>query len=233
MERLTAELQRLYGLPHAPGQTGNGHGRALVIVFERPADWPSIAALSQALEDDLGLPAPALSVDGQGFRLWLALDAPLADADKAAFRNLLRERYLQSLPEAHWHLADEPILPLPPQQLGAAERWTAFIDPGMGALFAEDAWLDLPPGADRQADLLVPLRPLKPADMARLRREFSPPAKPNSRIVAVNPQNSPEIAGPFNDPRDFLRAVMNDPGVDLAQRIAAATALLANPASRN
>lgn len=232
MERLNAELQRLYGLS-ATGKTPEKPGRALVLVFNHPADWPHVAALCQALQDDLGLPPPAVSVDGQGFRLWLGLETPLAAADQAAFLALLRTRYLHDLPEPRWHLASDEPLPVPPQQLGDSERWSAFIDPGMGALFAEDAWLDLPPGADRQADLLVPLRPATASEVARLQREFSDRNSAPPAVVAVDPEKMLKITGPFDDPRDFLQAVMNDSSIELGHRIAAATALLANPASEN
>ena len=61
MDRLDKELQRLFPAPASP----DAPRRVLAIDFRQSADWPALAACCQALVEELALPAPAISVDGQ------------------------------------------------------------------------------------------------------------------------------------------------------------------------
>ena len=88
MNKLIAELRRLYFLPGQPFQnldaddaaaaTGllvlGGMTRAMVLSFERAADWEYAASLYQAVQEELELPAPAVWVSGcAGYLLWFSL----------------------------------------------------------------------------------------------------------------------------------------------------------------
>jgi hypothetical protein len=227
MSNLARQKERLFG------KTDDTDTRCLSIIVQRGNDWPALESLMQALRDDLDLPAPALSVDGQGLRLWLALAEPVAPEAGTAFLQALCQRYLADIPASRQQIASHCPPDLPPQVLIADERWTAFIDPTLGSLFQDDAWLDLAPRDEQQAELLARCTPISPAEWAHARQvlfaapttstanESSPPPMP-----AVNPVETMKTTANYTDPRDFLRAVMNDSGVSLGWRIEAAKALL-------
>lgn len=240
-ERLIAQMRRLYLLddsqwlpaaadaavpafdPLAPGDAT----RALLVCCERPGDWQYVEALWQGVQADFDLPAPAISVSGQGgYRLWFALAEPVGVADAAAFLEGLRRRYLADLPAARLHLlpgaAEAPALEAVPALHPATGKWSAFIDPSMGAMFADEPGLEMAPNLDRQADLLAAFASLRAADFQRVLEQLRPPA------AAAEAGAS----GTFADPHSFLLAVMNDSSVDLAQRIEAAKALLPYCATR-
>lgn len=211
MARLSAELQRLYGLPADAGAAA----RAVVVGFARAADWPQVAALCRGLAEDLDLPPPALAVDGQsGFQVWLSFADPLPDAAVQAFLAALQRDYLAEVAAVALVLgAAEP----PPAEQPAGDRWSAFIDPELGGMFIAEPWLDCAPNPDQQAELL--------AGLAGIRRgEFE---RALLRLTAAAPApGAPSVGGSFADPKSFLLAVMNDPTATTEQRIAAATALL-------
>lgn len=220
-DKLSAELQRLHFLPAQPPAAGHP---ALGLAFARSDDWPAVAALCQAIQDELDLPAPAISIDGQGYRLWFAL-AEAADAGQATgFLDGLRRRYLADLPVSHlgFGLPAEP----PPCQLSGEERWTAFIDPGMGGMFVAEPWLDMPANRDQQADLLAGFRPIGRGDFVRALATLQPPASPTVEPGAEEASGTLSVRGEFTDPQKFLLAVMNDPLAGARDRIEAAKALL-------
>lgn len=210
--RLPAELQRLYG----------GPGRAAVLAFARAADWPAVAALCRGLVDDLGLPVPALAVDGRsGFQVWLSFAEALPAAPVQALLALLQRDYLASVPAAALRVALADLPPPPPAEQPGGERWSAFIDPELGGMFTAEPWLDCAPSPDQQAELLAACASVGRGDLDRvLARPGVAPAAP----VAV--PATPGLAGPFADPQSFLLAVINDPALPLAQRLDAAKALL-------
>lgn len=223
--------------------TPDGQTRALVIELSRSTHWPQAAALCQGLTDDLELPTPAVAVGGPaGYQLWLSLAEPLPLATAQAFLQALRQKYLAEVPAAALTLypSDANACPcLPPAALDNG-GWSAFIDPTMGAMFADETWLPMAPNSDKQADMLATLSSIKTTDfqraLAQLQAELSAPAAlasagehPPSAEPAT-PASAPlprlNLSGNFNDPKDFLLALMNDTSASAEQRIEAAKALL-------
>ena len=222
MDRLQSELERLYLVRGAAaGGTAqivgaDGRVRALVLEFAAPAAWPDLSRLWQGVQADLDLPPPAIAVNGRdACQLWFSLAEPVAPEQADAFLASLRARYLAGVPAERVRTAS-PTAP-PPAQVGP-ERWSAFVAPDLAPLFAEEPWLDQPPGHDAQADLLSRFASVQPEAFARACASLA---------AAPRPVPSPAVA-PANaaDPRAFLLSVMQDPTVDLRLRIEAAKALL-------
>lgn len=251
MNRLVSELHRLYfpaGLPAAalpadfghlaeappcrlPLLDGAGLARTLVLEFRRARDWPAVAETLRGLVDDLELPLPAVSVvAGGGFRLWLAFAEPLPPAVGQAFFAALRRCHFSDLPADACRLLPaegSADVELPPGWQAEHERWSAFIDPGLGSVFADEPGLDLPPNPERQAEMLAGLRPIAGAawQRAMARWQAAPAAEPVA--PPLSPANGGLLLGQhFAEPAAFLLAVMNDGAVPIAQRIEAARVLL-------
>ena len=117
-------------------------------------------------------------------------------------------------------------------------------------MFADEPWLDMEPSPDAQADLLLGLKCMAPADFQRARQQLAPaeaaPAAVSSPAPAAMPdqgasacrrpaaepgaasgqQEQGKALAAEPDPRRFLLAVMNDPTVEMGLRIEAAKALL-------
>lgn len=222
-----------------------GYARALVVEFSRSAHWPQAAALCQALTEELELPAPAVAVGGPaGYQLWLSLAEPQPVAALQAFLQALVHKYLADVPAAarRCYPGDGNDCPLLPPARLANEGWSAFIDPTMGVMFADETWLPMAPNADKQADMLAALKSISTTDfqraLAQLQAESAveslveqpaqPIAKPFSTALAATAASlaAPSLGSQFSDPRDFLLAVMNDAGASTEQRIEAAKALL-------
>lgn len=144
-----------------------------------------------------------------------------------------------------------PALRVPAQQ--ASGCWSAFVTADLARIFADEPWLDLEPNALAQADLLSRMASIPLADFERAcaRLRPSPPAPaahsteppPRPHAAPANPPAqadpapspspaphgqpaNPATGGPWADPRDFLRHVMNDASVDMHLRMEAARALL-------
>jgi hypothetical protein len=207
MNRLQAELQRLY-LPQAGP---DGRVRALLLELARPASWEALAKVWQGVQADLELPAPAIAVSGSdGLQLWFSLAEPVPTTEADAFLASLRRRYLG-------HIAPERLATtaaaLPPIE-AAPGHWSAFVAPDLASLFADEPWLDLPPGADAQAELLSRLQSTASEDWKRA-------------VARLQPATATAAAGADGlEPRSFLLQIMNDPAIELALRIEAAKALL-------
>jgi hypothetical protein len=217
MERLIAELNRLYlprgavapetlarhllGQEHTPVPLAadDGRIRALAVPFERSKDdgedghWQRLCAVANALQSDLGLPAPAVSVTGEnGYRLWLSFAEPVP---AGAARRLLEGLHRARLPEADLEaaLAAAPVA-LPPCLHPRTGRWAAFIHPGMGASFADEPGLELPPPLAGQVAFLEGLESIG-ADqlrhaldvLARSPDTEEEPAQPGPRPAAPVP----------------------------------------------
>lgn len=218
MDKLRTELSRLYGQ--------HGARRALLLGFRRTADWEQAASLWQALQEELELPAPAISVSvADGYRLWLSLAAPLPADEARGFLEALRGKYLADLQPASVELlAGEPSSLSPVPALDPASgKWSAFIDPSMGGMFVEEPGLEMAPSLNRQADMLSGLRSID-ADglrqaMEKLRADAESVSPPTGNTSSSGPQ------GHFSDPKNFLLAVMNDPSLAMRDRIEAAKAL--------
>ena len=189
MQKLISELTRLYlpagALPpaalerHLRGQetvatrltTEGGLTRAIVIPFRalgasEPAQhWSRLCDVANALQAQFGFPAPAVSVSStDGYGLWLSLESPVPIAQAQTFLELLREAYFPDIdirPDA----VTVP-LELPPCLNQDTGRWAAFIHPGMGASFADEAGLEMAPPLAGQVAFLEGLQGIGPAQFA-------------------------------------------------------------------
>lgn len=190
MQKLISELTRLY-LPagtlspevlaqHMRGQTtiaiklttDDGLTRAMVIPFHKMGDseeaqhWSRLCTVANALQTQLGFPAPAVSVSGaNGYGLWLSLAAPVPAAQAQKFLELLHKAYfpdMDLLPDA----VRAPV-ELPPCLHQSTGKWAAFIHPGMGASFADEAGLEMPPPFAGQAAFLEGLHSISEAQFLR------------------------------------------------------------------
>lgn len=190
MQKLISELTRLY-LPtgtlspealeqNVLGQTthaitlvsGDGLTRAMVIAFHKMANgedaqhWSQLCEVANALQVQLGFPAPAVSISGvDGYALWLSLEAPVPTAVVQKFLELLRKAYLPSMdlaPDA----ATAPV-ELPPCLHQGTGKWAAFIHPDLGASFADESGLEMAPPFAGQAALLENLQSISEAQFLR------------------------------------------------------------------
>lgn len=258
--RLARELARLYRPADALGagetlqpaqlQDARGHSRALMLELARPAEWAPLAALWQGVQRDLGLPAPAMAVNGvDGLQLWFSLAEAVPPAQAQAFLDGLSRRYLAGLPRSRLGR-----LPGPPGSDTSAGRplpavdatsgcWSAFVAPDLAPLFAETPWLDVSPGQDGQADLLARVESIRPAQfeeaLVQLHYDGAPlkppPSPGNAPAPAVDTSADPTAETStataaantgHADALRFLQSVMNDESAPLALRIEAAKALL-------
>ncbi|MGE5490596.1 MAG: TOTE conflict system archaeo-eukaryotic primase domain-containing protein [Actinomycetota bacterium] len=243
MDRLIAELQRLYfskdqlastavaqtlagGEPVALDPVGtDGRTRAMVLGFGRAADWEAAANLFRAVQEELELPAPAISVSGQnGYEVWFSLAEAVPTEDARRFLEAMRLRYLSELSASLIQLrpGDGPV-GLVPALHRASGKWSAFIDPSMGSMFADEPGLEMAPSLDRQADLLSGFESIKTADFKRVRDKLLSPA---AATGGAGEGAGLAVGGNFADPRSFLLAVMNDPSASPELRVEAAKALL-------
>ena len=261
MDKFIAELRRLYFLPEPPlpnpeaveaplaltfAGTG-GKVRAMVFGFARAADWDCVARLYLALQEELELPAPAVSVSGNaGYKLWFSLREPLIAERAGVFLNALRRHYLPELRTAHLSIWPDveaspapSVLDVPPARHASSGKWSAFIDPGLGSMFSEEPGLGMSPTPDRQADLLAGLKSIEAGDFERAlavlnnqgdavvsTSELTIVRADESVVPAEFRQTTLKLGGPFADPKSFLLALMNDSSASVDHRIEAARALL-------
>jgi hypothetical protein len=146
MDKLNLELTRLY-LP--VGAMADGRVRAIALPFRK---WENLCALANALQGELDLPAPAVSVASSGgYVLWLSLAAPVELALAREFVALLGRAHPER--ELSADVVGAPA-ELPPRLDAANGKWSAFIHPGMGASFADESGLDMAPPPAGQLALL-------------------------------------------------------------------------------
>jgi hypothetical protein len=186
MHKLISELRRLYLLNdqryddeslgwHLSGETtlsvdlanAAGMTRALVIDFHKTPNeqhWMRLCEVANALQTELGLPAPAVSVSGgTSYGLWLSLATPIPTEQARAFLALLHMAYFK----------DEQIdlnrtaVELPPCLHHATGLWGAFINPGMGASFADELGLEMQPPIAAQTAFLEGLQSIGDAEFAK------------------------------------------------------------------
>ncbi|MBA5686653.1 hypothetical protein [Rugamonas apoptosis] len=205
----TADMlaRRMAGQP-APAlrlTTDDGRTRAIVIHFNHTAGagqeqhWTRLCAVANALQTELGLPAPAVSISGAGYDLWLSLEVPAPPAQVDTFLALLHAAYLPETDAPRMRTgsaaaaaagmaaaeatgarpaaaADE----LPPCPLPGGEKWAAFIHPELGASFADEPALEIAPPPAGQAALLDKLHSISTAQfehaLQQLQRAHSKPA---------------------------------------------------------
>ncbi|MES2757654.1 MAG: hypothetical protein V4693_09800 [Pseudomonadota bacterium] len=188
MQKLIEELNRLY-LPASPPEglrqhvlgadtlpvslaSGDGLTRAMVIPFRKMADgdglqhWSLLCEVANAVQTQLGLPAPAVSISGaDGYGLWLSLETA-APADRVQqFLELLHRAYFPDM-ELRADAATAPV-ELPPCLHAGTGKWAAFINPGLGASFADEAGLEMAPPSAGQCALLEGVQSISEAQFAR------------------------------------------------------------------
>lgn len=228
MSRLATELERLYLGP----EPGPDTLRGLVLSLVCPADWDAMLRVWQGVQADLGLPAPAIAVNGvDGYQLWFAWAQPVPSAEARAWLDALVRHYLPGV-EPHRLAVSEVQAQAVPAHHAASGRWSAYVTADLARVFADEPGLDFEPNPEAQAELLSRLHPMPVADVRQSLACLAPPAQVEP-AVAASPAAAapPPRLGPADlptdpDPRVFLRAMMQHPGVDLALRIDAAKALL-------
>ena len=227
-----------------------GMARAMVVSFARATDWEQVANLYQAVQDELDLPAPAVSVSGRkGYSLWFSLAEALPLAQIQAFLAALRLKYLADIPLVHLELQPDAlaIKTLAPARHNATGKWSAFIDPSMGSMFIVEPGLEMAPILDRQAGMLAGLKSIKAVNFQRALSILQAPSELDGEPAVTlaeaaarlptKASRPPDLAdgyrysklgegNTYTDPRDFLLALMNDSSVGVKQRIKAAKALL-------
>lgn len=224
MSRLTTEFQRLY----AAGP--DGLARALVLDVGRPSDWELLGAVWRSVQLDLSLPAPGIVIAGENsYQLWFSLQQGCSADEAMRFFDGLRARYLSDLAAPRIRCLTTP--PQVPAQV-KEDQWSAFVAPDLAPVFVEATWLDIPPGAEGQADLLKGLKSISPSEWATALGQLTSEPQDLAPAVVASTATAP-IAAPsfapattFTDPRAFLMQVMNDAAVPMALRIEAAKALL-------
>jgi hypothetical protein len=200
MEKLISELTRLYLLPDSPAAQGPGPAvdlvsstgltRAIAIPFRKMPGtdmqhWDRLCTVANALQADFGFPAPAVSVASTGgFVLWLSLAAPVPVADARRFVAGLARLWPDTLPPAD--TIGVPV-ELPPCPNAATGTWAAFIHPGMGASFADESGLDMPPPAAGQVAFLEGLDSIAPDQFSAALVRLDAPAAP---VVAPAPPSA-------------------------------------------
>jgi len=185
--------------------------------------WTRLCAVANALQVQLGLPAPAVSISGDSaFYLWLSLQTPVPAARLQSFVALLRKAYdpdcVPDAPDApaaagqggnvaapaphlppHVPPQSPPPLPpqLPPFLHAGTGKWAAFINPGLGASFADDAGLEMAPPLAGQAALLEGLESI---GMAQFDKAFAALAPALTPAQAPAPAAAPPAPAPAGTP---------------------------------
>lgn len=217
MNRLDTELHRLYLPPQPPNTPqqveptrdaspaligADGQVRALVLELASAAGWEAVAALWQGLQNELELPAPAIAISGAGYQVWISLAQPVSVAQARGFLESLCRRFLAGIAPRHIRLqpsleADAPEASdaagsarharLVPALQVESGHWSAFISPHLAAMFADEPWLDMKPSPDAQADLLLRLKSLSPADWRRAQQQLEPAEAASTFAAASSP----------------------------------------------
>ncbi len=250
MSRLPTEFRRLFlatgsacaadAIQASDLVDAEGRGRALVLELARPAEWQPLADVWMGVQTELGLPAPAIAVNGaDSMQLWFSMAAPLEAERAQCFLNGLRLRYLAQVKADRVGLmtgADSALAACAValnSPTGATQetdgRWPAFVAPDLAPIFAETPWLDLPPGDEGPSRLLSGVHSIKPAlfdaALAQLQAWAAAPAENASRAGA-SARDAQSQGAAHPEAQRFLLRVMNDEAAPLALRIEAAKALL-------
>jgi hypothetical protein len=219
MQKLIAELTRLYLLEgqqydgkavtpalleqhlrgHAtialPLVSGAGLTRAIVLHFngalagKGEQQWEALCAIANALQNQLDLPAPAVSISGlDGYALWLSLATPVPAAQARRFAALLRAAHA---PDSNAPASDDGVEALPPCLQASTGKWAAFIHPGMGSSFAEEPGLDMAPPVAAQTAFLEALASMTAAQFVQALHALE-----QSHGVATPPVPAPPAATP-------------------------------------
>lgn len=152
----------------------DGLTRTMVIDFDGCAHdngathWRALTRLYEALTQELGLSAPAVSISGRkGYGLWISLAEPIPVAQAQAFIRNLRSVYLSDVPKDEIDLrpdcaepsnAAQAVVKLPPCLHRANKKWAAFISLEAGGQYTNTPWFESPPNLEQQVLLLEPVR---------------------------------------------------------------------------
>ena len=146
---------------------------------EETQHWRLLCDVANAVQVQLGFPAPAVSISGaDGYGLWLSLAAPVPTALAQQFLERLRAAYFPGMalrPDAAFAAVE-----LPPCLHQGTGKWAAFIHPGLGASFAGEAGLEMAPPFAGQLALLEGLQSISPAQFqqAMMKLQLAPDAAP-------------------------------------------------------
>ncbi|WP_219117632.1 hypothetical protein [Janthinobacterium sp. UMAB-56] len=190
-----------------------GHGgltRALVLEFGGKgggeAHWSALCAIANAVQHELDLPAPAVSISGTAFQLWLSLATPVPAGQARQFVQLLRTTFLPAstdiLAAAPPDYVEQVALPPCLQPSG---KWAAFIHPSMGAAFVDEPGLDMPPPPAAQLGFLESLRSINPAQFAQALAKLQGHAGLVEPAPAPVPVAAPPVASPATAPGLLLQ----------------------------
>lgn len=205
--------------------------RAFVVDVARASDWNAVSALYQGIQGDLDLPAPAIAVCPKaGFQVWFSLMEPVPAAQAEEFLDALRMKYLADIPlgKVSLHPAagnSNAEVSLVPSCHGTSGRWSAFIDPTLGGMFADEPGLEIAPNLDRQADMLAGIKSINAGDFQRVLAQLLG-ERESGNSLPFQLGTTLNVGTGFTDPKSFLLAVMNDPSASARDRIRAAKALL-------
>jgi hypothetical protein len=213
MDKLISELRRLFLLNadnpqrlqhHLRGEATfafdlaqEGVTRAIVIDFHKAAGeqhWLRLCDVANALQSELDLPAPAVSVSGGDcYRLWLSLASPIPVEQARQFLALLHKAYFE---DEQIDLG-RTVVELPPCLHVATGLWAAFINPGMGGALAEDLGLEMPPNENAQAAFLEKLECVSDDAFAHAlatlqRRHQAVKAAPAAAAATTKPAATPQ-----------------------------------------
>ena len=199
MEKLISQLMRLYLTPddasrdrlaaHLRGhdtlavQAEGGKTRVIVLAFDRQNDgtdghWTALCELASILQVEFGFPAPAVSVSGaEGYRLWLSLETPVPVSEAQQFMERLQYAHAPAMAPPGPAAAARPNA-LPPCLHPRSGRWAAFINPGMGASFADEPGLEMAPPLAAQAAFLDGLESVSLAQFRQALQELDPASLP-------------------------------------------------------
>ncbi len=219
--------------------------RTLVVGVTDTRAWKAVAALYEGVQAHWAWPAPAVSVSPEaGFQIWFSLAETVPAAQAERLLLAMKEGFLSDLAATSLQLLPSPRnaapeIALVPSLHQASGNWSAFIDPTMVSMFADQTGLEFAPNLARQADMLAAVQSITPEDWQRaltlLGDEASrglpaaSPALPEAADSSDRPIPRNEhlnLGNNFTDPKAFLFAVMNDPQVNIQDRIRAASALL-------
>lgn len=186
---------RLQMLGHAvhpvSAVSDEGRTRAIVIEFRRMPEsgegqqWTLLCEVANALQTELGLPAPVVSISGaDGFCLWLSLEEPTPTTQVQAFLESLRDAYFPGM--ALRPDAAGAQLKLPPYLHPGTGLWAAFINPGLGASFTDTSGLEMAPPFAGQSALLEQAQSISDAQFQHALEVLRPP--PAAAPAAVAPE---------------------------------------------
>ena len=190
--------------------TGTGLTRALVIDFDGAADgsgalqWTTLCTVANALQAELGLPAPAVSISGRkGYGLWLSFEAPIPVVQVRQFLRMLRQVYFPDIANTvHGtdnSAAERATAELPPFLDQVSGKWAAFINPGMGASFADDPGLEMAPPWGAQAAFLAGLQSISSRQFDQAMSRLRQLSGETDGAMVCAPASMPATAAPVSD----------------------------------